>query len=293
MTLLTLLAALGLDYYRPLTRPSGLDNWLGTQAAWLRDHLDAGATRHGWFAWAVGALLPAAIAGMCSGLIQLVSTPLTWAMAVVTLYFATGYRQVAQIVQDMVGAMTVQDMERARRFCGDWCALSPGTDAEGLAVCGIRAVFRFSLERLFGALFWFIILDLFGAVVYALSRALAEAWRDDSSFGMPAHWLVHWLDWLPARGLAISFAVVGNFEHALVGWRGLAGNATNVAVVTAVGGGAIGVHIGSSAAPTEPSHPGSTFDLPGTDYLEGALHLVWRALLLWLTVLALVWLAGR
>lgn len=294
MTLLTLLAALGLDYYRPLSRPSSVDAWLAVKAAWLQEHFNAGSARHGWLAWAIGALLPAAVAGMVSGFLQLISPPLVWVVAFALLYFASGYRQVVQTAQDMVGALTVLDLDRARRFCGDWCAGLPSdADAEAMARNGIGTVFRLSLERLFGIVFWFVWLDLIGVLLYALTRFLAEHWRNAGEFGRPARQVLHWLDWLPAHGLAFSFAIVGNFEHALAGWRTRTAQARNDEVVCAAGAGALGVRLGEPLAEIVPGNPAASWDAPSAEYLEGAVHLVWRALLLWLVLLAMLWLAGR
>lgn len=293
MTLLTLLVALGLDYYRPLTRPSVVDVWLAAQATWLREHFDAGSARHGWLAWGVGALFPATAVGMLTGMLGFVSPPLSFVLACGVLYFATAYRQTTLTAKDMVGALGVLDLERARRFCGDWCAALPaGADVEAMSRRAIDQVFRDSMERLFGIVFWFTWLDLFGALFYALSRFLAEHWRTDAAFGGPARQVLHWLDWLPARGLAFSFAIVGNFEQALAGWRALPAQTENHAVVSAAGAGALGVRLNGPLDGVVPGDPQANWDAPSPEYLDGALNLVWRALLLWLAVLAMVWLIG-
>lgn len=294
MTWLTLLAALGLDYYRPLARPTSADDAMARLAAWLRDHFNAGSVRHGWLAWAVGALLPAAIVGMFAGLLQHLAAPLLWAVAVAFLYYASGFRQVTQTAADLVGALLVHDMDRAQRFCGDWCAgLAPDADAEALARRAIGQVFRLALARLFGIIFWYACFGLFGALLYVLSRCLAEHWRSDDTFGRAANEILYWLDWLPARALAFSFAIVGNFDQALAGWRALPPQTGNLEVVVAAGGGALGVRLGEPLAEIAPGHPTAHWDAPSPEYLDGAVNLVWRALLLWLAILFLVWLVGH
>jgi cobalamin biosynthesis protein CobD/CbiB len=252
------------------------------------DHFNAGGVRHGWLAWTVGALLPAAVAGIGAGLLHALSPPLVWALGFASLYFAMGYRRVELGARDMVGALTVRDTLRARHFCTGWCA-DPGADAdaEGLAREGIRAVLRLALERRFGVIFWTACLGLPGTLLYVLTRYLADRWRDDADFGAPARRALYWLDWLPARALAFSFAIAGNFDHALAVWRALRGKKENTTLVIAAGAGALGLNLSGA------TDPDLAWDAPGSEYLEGAVRLVWRALLLWLLILALLWLAGR
>jgi adenosylcobinamide-phosphate synthase len=292
MKFLALLATLGLDRYKPLARPSFVEAWLAPRVDWLHDHLNAGAAKHGWLAWGVGALLPAAVAGMVAGILHFILPPLDWALAMAVLYFAMGYRLVEQRARDLVGALTVLDLDRAREFCADWRA-EGSEDVEGLARDGTRAVLRLSLERLFAPMFWFALLGVFGVVAHGLSRYLAERWHADSVFATPARQVTHILEWPVARILALSFAVVGNFEHALAGWRTLPAHADNASVARAAGAGALGVRLGDMRAEIAASDPSGAWDAPGPEYLEGTLRLVWRALILWLAVIALAWLAGR
>lgn len=292
MKFLVVLAVLALDYYRPLARPSRVDTWLDSRTDWLHDHFNAGGSHHGWMAWIVGALLPAAVAGMCAGILHSISPPLSWALTFAALYFAMGYRVVDHRARDLVGALTVLDLDRARQFCGDWCD-DAAADVESMARDGIRAVLRLCLHRLFAPIFWFALLGLFGVALHGLSRYLAQHWRRDSLFGGAAAQVTDWLEWPAARVVALTYAIVGNFEHALAGWRALRAGADNESVVTSAGAGAIGVRLGEPHAEIAAGDPSGHWDAPGADYLEGALRLVWRAMILWLAVLVFAWLVGR
>jgi adenosylcobinamide-phosphate synthase len=292
MNWLVLLAALGLDRYQPLARPSGVEAWLAPRMDWLHDHLNAGARHHGWFAWAVGALLPAAVAGMASGILNTFMPPLAWALALATLYCAMGFQRVATRARDIVGALTVFDLDRARHFADDWHAEDSG-DVESLARDAIHAVLRLGLQRLFAPIFWFALLGLFGVLLHALTRYLAERWRADPVFGGPARQVGAGLEWPVARFLGLSFAIVGNFEQALAGWRALPADADNDSVTRAAGAGALGVRLGDTHAELASGASSGNWDAPNPEYLEGALRLIWRALILWLVVFSLAWLAGR
>lgn len=292
MKFMVALAALALDYYRPLARPSWIEDWLASRADWLHDHFNAGGRHHGWMAWVVGAVLPAAAAGMLAGILYALSPPLSWALTFAALYFAMGYRVVDKRARDIIGALSVLDLDRAKQLGGDWCGEAVH-DVETMARDGIRTVLRLCLNRLFAPIFWFALLGLFGVMLYGLTRYLAQRWQADTLFGAAAARATHWLEWPAARVLALTFAIVGNFEHALAGWRALRAEADNESVVASAGSGAIGVRLGEIHGEFADSDPSRHWDAPGADYLEGALRLVWRALILWLAVLFFAWLAGR
>jgi adenosylcobinamide-phosphate synthase len=285
MTLAVLLAALLLDRYRPLTRPSRFDRELALRAVWLREHLDAGTARAGFFAWLAGALAPALLVGLLLAALGRAAPALAWAAGVALLYFAGAYRHAAEPVADMVGALTVADLERARRFCGATCAdLAEDADADSLARRAAARLFGDALERLFAPIFWFVCLGGFGLALDILTRSLARAWEAPGAFGAAARQAQAVLDWLPARALALSFAIVGHFDRALSAWRGRANWARGADLVAGAGVGALGW---TEAAPA--GHDPRA----AADSLEGALNLIWRALLLWLGAFALAWLAGR
>jgi AmpE protein len=146
------------------------------------------------------------------------------------------------------------------------------------------AVLVEACDRLFGVLFWFVVLGPLGAVMYRSASVLYLQRSEQSAFGDGVAWLYAVLLWLPARLQALGFGLSGHFDSALQGWRAAheerlhgAGGSERVLVLT--GGGALG--------------------LDDAAYAEGevapvraAMRLVWRTLALWLVVLSLLVLAG-
>ncbi|MEL0166909.1 MAG: regulatory signaling modulator protein AmpE [Pseudomonadaceae bacterium] len=59
--------------------------------------------------------------------------------------------------------------------------------------------------------FWFALLGPVGALGYRLLRLLAD--ETQTAAAPPAAALAHALEWIPARLLAASFALVGHFDH--------------------------------------------------------------------------------
>lgn len=121
-----------------------------------------------------------------------------------------------------------------------------------------------------------------------------------------AWWVV---DWLPARFTALGFAVVGNFEDAIDCWRNYAQQLptldnANDGVILAATSGAVNVRLGgetlqprSAPAPSpdtsdsEPEFP-DTVSTPGREpelaHLRSVVGLVWRCVVLWMLLLALL-----
>ena len=105
------------------------------------------------------------------------------------------------------------------------------------------------------------------------------------------------MDWVPLRLSAISFAVVGDFEDAVYCWRSQASAwaQQGIGIVLASGAGALGVKLG------EPLNYGGNIEFrpelglgddADADYLDSAVSLVWRTVVLWLVLLLLLTLAG-
>ncbi|MCY7370328.1 MAG: CobD/CbiB family protein [Polaromonas sp.] len=145
----------------------------------------------------------------------------------------------------------------------------------------------------------------------ALQRVAARAWSA--------------IDYLPARITALGFAVVGSFEDAIDAWRtyiqqsrlGPPGTAVqhNDGVILAATSGAVNVQLGGLALRPRPSSPASeprpsagldfggvareldssTAALPGRQpevgHLRSIVGLVWRSVVLWMVLLALLTLA--
>ena len=119
------------------------------------------------------------------------------------------------------------------------------------------------------------------------------------------------MDYVPARLTAFGFAVVGNFEEAVGGWRRDAGlwQHANEGIILAAAAGAVGVQLGGSAAPGVTPDRSNTFTAgaePGTVAAEGStagvppqmghlqseVGLVWRSVVLWMLLVALLSLAN-
>ena len=158
-------------------------------------------------------------------------------------------------------------------------------------------------------LVWFVLLPgPCGAVLYRAASVFSDAWgshrraqysesRELGQFGTFAQQSFAIIDWLPLRVTAAGFAIVGNFEDAIYCWRTQAEQWPDGAlgIVLASGAGALGIRLGlpvvESGALAERAEIG-VGDEADVDFMQSAVGLVWRALVLWLLLLFLLGLAS-
>ena len=290
------LVALALEYFSPRPYPSPVNGPLVRYGDWVLGRLNAGTRKNGWFGWALAVLLPALAVGIVGLVLSDIAFLLGWVWAVAVLYICMGYRLLADRCLTVAKALSAGDLTRARiEVAGCWTGTTGALSETEVASVAIESLLRKALTRLFGVLCWFVLLGPFGAVLYFLTHQMRGRWAEAEEFVQPLETVVFVLDWLPARALAVSFAVVGNFESALVSWKDQAYRwlDRNEGAVLAAGAGALGIRLGGAL--TLPSaellRPELGLgDAPGPDFIRGAMHLVVRVILLWLVALLIYWL---
>jgi cobalamin biosynthesis protein CobD/CbiB len=143
-----------------------------------------------------------------------------------------------------------------------------------------------------------------GALLYRLAALLQEQWlarnlpqsseaTEGSEFTRFAARAFEVIDWLPARLTAASFAVVGNFQDAVDCWRTQSAAWADRAqgIILASGAGALGVKLGGAVheyGRVRYRPELGIGDDADTDYLSSAVGLIWRALVMWVLLLAVV-----
>jgi adenosylcobinamide-phosphate synthase len=303
MSFFSLIAALLFDSARPLSWGGGLLAWFRRYADRLAHDMNAGKGVHGvvsWFAvvcpWVLAALI-------VFYLLHALSPVLGWIWTVVVLYGCIGFREVIQSVRDIFEALRAGDPDKARFLLATWRGEPlPLYDEREIAKSAIEAALVCAHREVFGVILWFILLPgPAGALLYRLSAEIERYWgrRTDAefaAFGAFSARAFRVLDWLPVRLSAIGFAIAGNFEDAVSAWRTQARSWIDhgQGIVLASGAGALGVRLGGPM----PLASGMDFrpelgdgDEPDAEYLQSALSLLWRTLIVWLVLLLLITLA--
>ena len=302
MKFLALLIALLLEQVRPLRNRNRLYQWFGRYAAGLEEKFDGGQYRHGVIAWLLAAGPLVLLTVVVYHALYIVAAPLAWAWCVVVLYLTTGFRQFSHFFTEILRTLNNDDPDAARRLLGEWRGESAAEfSSTEIARVAIEQGLLASQRYVFGAIAWFVAIGPAGAVLYRASEMLAARWgaRGDAGggeFGRFAVRFHYWIDWVPARATALTFAVVGNFEDAVYCWRSQAAawGARTQGVILAAGAGALGVRLGDTL-----HQYGSLQFRPelGTggdadvDAMESTVRLIWRSLVLWMFLLLIVSLA--
>jgi membrane protein required for beta-lactamase induction len=236
---------------------------------------------------AVG-LLQALLHGALLSLLGLV-------FGVAILLFTLGPRDLDADAEAYCAGVEADDAERAQHSAGDLLGYDAPPDAWTRSRAVTDAVLAQCNTRLFGVLFWYALLGPLGAVLFRLAVLLPDSLRPADAEGAgyiaAARRLHEILAWLPARLVALSYALSGSFEDAMHGWNdyqqehtGLSADA-NSAVLMRTGAGALRLDA-EGPAPDEQS-PDAHVAM-----VKSALGLMWRTLIIWLGVLLLLSLAG-
>jgi adenosylcobinamide-phosphate synthase len=228
-----------------------------------------------------------------------------WNVTIAYLFF--GFRQFSHSFTAVHEAIQNHDLPAARLALAEW--YGPELDASNLSE---TEVISLALERaivgshhhVFGVLFWFMMpMGPAGVVLYRLADTASQRWSERGDFNLSeaARHFFYVLDWIPSRITAMGFAIVGNFEGAVYGWRYLTGKWADSlsAVILAAGSGALGVRLGEPL-----SEPDSDEALrmaeagepivyevglePTERTMRSAIGLVWRLIIAWMALLLML-----
>lgn len=302
MTFFSLLIAQLIEQLRPLRHDNRIYMAFSSYAARLERQFNASQYRHGLAAWVL-AVLPAVLLVYAVQFYLYRASPLLagiWNIGV--LYLTMGFRQFSHYFTEIMRALRDDNVAVARDYLGKWRGASAEEFNSGeIARVAIELGLIGSHRHVFGTMVLFIVLGPAGAVLYRLAALLNEQWgaRTDpefGEFGRFAERFFFWLDWLPARLTALSFAIVGNFEDAVYCWRTQAQMWTRHAegILLAAGAGALGVRLGDTL-----HEYGSMYYRPEMGageaadvvYMHSTVGLIWRALVLWMFLVLVVSLA--
>jgi adenosylcobinamide-phosphate synthase len=320
MSFIAVLFALLIEQARPLGRGNVVHAGLRTWIRWSSRNFDTGRPTHGWLAWGFAIIGPALISLLIYALLlYFVGWPFAVLWSVAVLYVTLGFRQFSFHFTQIRDALADNDEALARQLLAEWQQI----DASELPRSEIvRHVIEHSVlsahRHVFGVLAWFSILAALGlgptgAVIYRLSEFVVRYWQHKSKTHLEpvsealqviATDAWRFIDWLPARLTAISFAVVGSFEETIDGWRNYTPRfpGDNDGILLAATSGAVNIRLGegisTTASPADASQEASqkasestSGQTPELAHLAVIVGLVWRTVVMWMVLLALLTLA--
>ncbi|MCF7202165.1 adenosylcobinamide-phosphate synthase CbiB [Pseudomonas oligotrophica] len=245
---------------------------------------------HGVSAWCL-AVLPLTLLAWLLARLPYVG----WLVEIVLLYLALGLRSLGEHALPVAQALWRRDLPEARRRVG-WIVSRDTTqlDEEGVARAATESVLENGSDAVFAALFWFAVAGAPGVVLYRLSNTLDAMWGYRNArferFGWAAARIDDVLNYVPARLVALTYALLGRTRGALHCWRTQAPlwDSPNAGPVMAAGAGALDVALGGPAIYHGEHHERPRLGsgaAPRASHIEYAVDLVWAGVLVWLLVL--------
>lgn len=222
-------------------------------------------------------LLHRGLGGAIFGLIGLI-------ISAIVLYYTWGPRDLDADVSDLATATDPELRQRALSSLGAAAETAEPADR-------VELIFHQALKRWFGVLFWFVLFGPAAALGYRLIQLLADS--DGLADQLPApqanaaRRLYEALAWIPAQLMTWALALAGDFNAVSKAWRehhashGKGLMHLDLGFLTATGMACIEYHDVDEVPDA----------LPREQVAEQALQLVWRVLIVWLTVLAVIVLA--
>ena len=293
---LSCLAGVGLDVVLGEPRRGHPLVLFGQLADRLEAHFNGpdgrGWRSHGVTAWCLAVLPLTALAWLLSLL-----PGVGWVVEVLLLYIALGLRSLGEHLVPVALALRQGDLAEARRRVGFIVSRDTGSlDEQGVARAATESALENGSDAVFAALFWFAIAGAPGVVLYRLSNTLDAMWGYRNPrferFGWAAARIDDLLNYLPARLVALTYAVLGQTRRAWACWRRQAPqwDSPNAGPVMTAGAGALGLSLGGPAIYHGELHerpPLGEGEAPTARDIERALDMVWAGVGLWLLALLL------
>lgn len=289
--LLAVIVVLVLSHFAPdLTRLRRYD-WFPSWIAWLAERLAGGPWSSPYALILVLGAPLAAVALLQSALISPLNGVLGLAFAIVALFYAWGPRDLDRDIETVALAAPIEQAATAAR-CLD--GPEPMTRAATVALTG-----RAAQRRWFGPLFWFVVLGAFGVLLYRLAQLAAE--EDLEALPpvqrMAAQRLLAILDWPVAHLMTLGMAVATDFDavaeawrrrrEAVGGWFQFDPALVPVATIAAVRS-----DLEADDAYVEAENLERVDLADRASVLREAQTVVWRVLVVWLAIMAVIALAS-
>ncbi|WP_442112791.1 adenosylcobinamide-phosphate synthase CbiB [Pseudomonas sp. NUPR-001] len=267
----------------------------GRLAGRLEQRFNAGGCgwrSHGVTAWFLAVIPLTLLATLLSWLPYI-----GWLVEILALYCALGLRSLGEHVTPVAAALRAGDLEQARQRVGYLVSRETRElDETAVARAATESVLENGSDAVFAALFWFVVAGAPGVVLYRLSNTLDAMWgyRNErfERFGWAAARIDDVLNYIPARLVALTYALLGKTRLALSCWRRQAPlwDSPNAGPVMAAGAGALGVELGGPAV-----YHGELHERPqlgegpaaDADAIERGWRLVCQGVWLWLLLMCL------
>ncbi|MDT8383861.1 MAG: regulatory signaling modulator protein AmpE [Gammaproteobacteria bacterium] len=321
MFLLAILISLTLEKLLPTLNGLRSLAWFDHYQLWVRSRFEHHEKWQGVPSLLIIVLLPVVgIAALQHFLNELLAL-LGFLFSVIVLTYCLGPADEHRRVNEYLEAIDNDDPESAERAltavlqAGGHGHHNAPADEQTRIQRLIETILILTHDRVLAVLFWFVVLGPMGAVLYRLTLALLPPAIDDPNtqtttsdrreFNHTVTRLHHLLSWIPSHLTAFSYAIMGSFVHALHAWQNRFNEA--IAEPLATPAESLPLQTVEQTAPASDALPEThrlllrigmaalQFDTrPPQDNtaIRETLGLCGRSLVAWITLLAIMTLAG-
>jgi adenosylcobinamide-phosphate synthase len=291
--LVIILVALAFDRWLPDRGGFHLWTWYSDWAESIEERFNGGLRSQGLFALllaiapvSLAVLLATFVLGQIAGLFVAL-------LSIAVLYVCIDLHRFGQLAQAVAASLENDNVDEAAAYLRDLTGKETvETTNAGVAHATVEAVLKQTSSLVVAPIFWFMLLGPFGVMLQRMASVLDRLWGHHTpqfrEFGWAAARLDDVLNWVPARITALSYAVMGSFEDALVCWRQRAGMWSDINSGPVLASGLGALHMGSCEDSGEEDVYGNKSidpaDLPNSGDIRRAVALVWRVMLFWLAI---------
>lgn len=290
MTFLTILVSLVLERFINTLQEWRRHAWFHTFYTWLQQRMGNKGFWNGPIGVVLVLLVPVTVIAVLTQLFAgILLGLLMFLFSIAVLLLCLGPRDLDEDVENYLQARESNDDVAACAAASAVLGHEVSTLDDISSRAMVEAIVVQANERIFAVLFWYAVLGPVGAILFRLSCMLrSETIADASGFAVATRRLHGILAWLPARITALGFAIAGSFEDAIHHWRNRSAEWTGEwfdssdGVLAASGTGALQLEIEAAETDQEAE----------LNVIRAGLGLVWRTLIAWVTLFALLTLAG-
>ena len=291
-TLIIVLLAVLLDHLVPDRHGFKPFAWYRDWAESIEERFNGGKRTHGVGAVLLATLPIAAGVMLIHYILGEIGWVLRFAFDMVVLYLCVDVHRLGRTASAISNALESGELGEADESLRELTGKGASARNEAnITRAAVEGVLKQGNSLIVSPVFWFIVLGPVGAVLQRLSCILDSLWGHRyerfAEFGWAAARFDDLMGWIPARITALSYALMGSFEDALHCWRRRVGvwSDINSGPLLASGFGAMHLQVCETAEEGEYDERSPDLAIvTDASYVNRAVALVWRVMLLWLVI---------
>jgi len=292
MSLLVILLGIAIDKFAESVENIRKFDWFIRYSDWSRQQLERWSLHNDTVILLIILLIPALITAFVYQRLDNLLSLLGFLFSVAVFVFCIGPRDIHNRANKYVDALERGEESAADELAADILEDEPRPEEESALIRKINETLLIATNNnILGIVFWFVILGPIGAVIYRLNQVLLKPQNhspapqnaENGTFLQSAQLLFCILNWIPSHLTAITYGITGSFVDAIHQWKihrsydNLDSNAANNMLID-TGFGAIQIEAENKVFDGQTIHD--------------VLGLCRRTIIVWITIIALLTLAG-